>query len=296
MVIRVGPTEHQILKDITDNISNTLNSVGILNRVFSRIKSPASTERKIKEKQEEYTKSGKKIQDIFGIRVTLYFIDDEEIAIGLIKKNFIEVPESHSIDSLGSDVFGPQRCNLVFRIDSKLAAPSALFDHVLIDTTFEVQFRTILSEGWHEVEHDLRYKCKSDWDSEKNLSRQLNGQLATLETCSWAMLKVFEELAYKKYKSKQWPSFFRNILRIRFDDTTFSEPISNFLNNNNNIGKDLLKIERNVLLSPLSSISLKVPLKMDNVFFILNRAVLNNQQVKLLEPELLKGILDESFG
>ena len=30
------------------------------------------------------------------------------------------------------------------------------FDAALIDNTYEIQLRTVLSEGWHEVEHDLR--------------------------------------------------------------------------------------------------------------------------------------------
>jgi ppGpp synthetase/RelA/SpoT-type nucleotidyltranferase len=34
----------------------------------------------------------------------------------------------------------------------------------LVDNTFEIQFRTTLSEGWHEVDHLMRYKCKPDWE------------------------------------------------------------------------------------------------------------------------------------
>nr|WP_255419996.1 MULTISPECIES: hypothetical protein [Parabacteroides] len=27
-----------------------------------------------------------------------------------------------------------------------------------IDSTFKIQVRTTLSEGWHEIEHNMRYK------------------------------------------------------------------------------------------------------------------------------------------
>ena len=213
-MIRIGPTEESIFKVISEHIAEKLSSVGVFNRVFSRIKSVSSIERKITLRREDYIQKGKKMQDVFGIRITVYFLDDEKIAEKLIKSIFQEVPDAHSIDSVGKDRFGPMRHNLVFKIDSDISATSNLFDQEFIDSTFEVQFRTVFSEGWHEVEHDLRYKCKSDWDFENDLNRQLNGQLAGLETSEWAMLKIFDELAYKKYKSKEWNSFFRNIFSI----------------------------------------------------------------------------------
>lgn len=70
----------------------------------------------------------------------------------------------------------------------------------LIDETYEIQIRTILSEGWHEVEHDLRYKCKEEWNNFQEESRLLNGIYATLESSEWAMLTLFEKLSYSQYK------------------------------------------------------------------------------------------------
>lgn len=236
------------------------------------------------------------MQDVFGIRVTLYFLDDEAIAINLVKSIFTEIPGAHSVDNFDNDRFGPIRNNFVFRIDETYVETSSLFDQELIDSTFEVQFRTVFSEGWHEVEHDLRYKCKDDWNEEIGLSRQLNGQLAALQTSDWAILKIFDELAYKKYKEKQWNSFFRNILRIRFDDQGFSETIIAILNENPGIAKELLRTERTKLIGPLIDLTTKVPLKMDTVFFILNRTLLRNKTIRNLESESLSNILSESFS
>jgi len=294
-MIRIGATEEQILKQLGTSISEKLDSAGIFNRVFSRIKSKVSIEKKIDEKREEYLVKGKKIQDVFGIRVTLYFMDDEKIAIDLVKGMFSEIPDSHSIDPLTKDHFGPIRNNLVFKIGDTLAESSSLFEHDFIDSTFEVQFRTVFSEGWHEVEHDLRYKCKNDWEFEDMLSRQLNGQLAVLETTDWAMLKIFDELTYKKYKSKEWNSFFRNMLRIRFEDQSFSEPILSYFSKCNSLAKDLLKLDRNHLISGLITLKSKIPLKMDNVLYIVNRDVLHYDELIEFETPMLKDILEESF-
>lgn len=294
-MIRIGATEDHILKQITSKIENELNSAGIFFRVFSRIKSVNSIEKKLSEKEQSYKAEGKKMQDSLGVRVTLYFLDDESIAINLVKELYSEVLGSHSIDMLAKDQFGPVRNNLVFKIPQELSETSSLFDHKLIDSTFEVQFRTIFSEGWHEVEHDLRYKCKNDWEKEDLLSRQLNGQLAALETTDWAMLKIFDELAYKKYKGKEWNSFFRNVLRIRFEDFEFSSPVISMFDRQPEIAKEFLKNDREKLILSLIRLKTKIPLLMDNVLFIINRAFFKNQEILLLETEVLKAILDESF-
>jgi ppGpp synthetase/RelA/SpoT-type nucleotidyltranferase len=294
-MIKIGSTEENILFDVSSQISNKLDQAGIFNRVFARIKSRISIEKKLLQKGLEYKEKNKKMQDVFGIRVTLYFVDDESIAIKIVKGLFQEVPDAHSIDNQDKERFGPVRNNLVFRIDQKHIETSSLFDQELIDSTFEVQFRTIFSEGWHEVEHDLRYKCKKDWENEHELSRQLNGQLAVLEASDWAMLKIFDELSYKKYKAKEWNSFFRNALRIRFDDLELSPPILQILNKNTSLAKELLRVERSKLIQPLINLSSKVPLKMDNVIFILNRNIFKNDEITQLETESMKSILSESF-
>lgn len=295
-MIKIGATEEQILYKIVNSINTKLDSVGIFNRVFARIKTKSSIIKKLTKKEEEYKRLNKKMQDLFGIRVTLYFADDEDIAIELVKNLFVELPESHNIDELSKDQFKPIKKNLVFRIPDELKETSNLFDHDLIDSTFEVQFRTIFSEGWHEVEHDMRYKCLPDWSNEDVLYRQLNGLLAVLETSDWAMLKIFDELSYKKYKLRQWNSFFRNLVRIRFEDEGFSEEIVGYLNSNPNIARELLKKDRTTIMKGLINLRSKLPLKMDNVFFIINRVIILNEDIKSMESSTLKNILDESFN
>lgn len=295
-MIRIGATEEQILRELSDRISEKLSSVGIFNRVFSRIKGKTSIEKKLKEKEEEYREKGKKMQDVFGIRVTLYFLDDEEIAVNLVKGIFEEIPESHSVDPLKKDQFGPVRNNLVFRIPKNFIDSSSLFDQEFIDSSFEVQFRTVFSEGWHEVEHDLRYKCKNDWEKQTLLSRQLNGQLAVLETSDWAMIKIFDELAYIKYKNKEWNSFFRNVMRIRFEDTDFSPSIIEILNNKNDLAREIVKQDRKNLMTALIKLKTKISLKMDHVIFIINRNIINDPDIINLETESLKSILNETFS
>lgn len=70
-----------------------------------------------------------------------------------------------SIDEPNKDSFKASRYNIIYSLTDELSDVLNLgddFNH--IDSTFELQIRTIFSEGWHEVEHDLRYKCTKDWE------------------------------------------------------------------------------------------------------------------------------------
>lgn len=82
-----------------------------------------------------------------------------------------------------TDQFTVNRHNLVFKVPDVYSNEIGIaIRNRPIDTTFELQLRSILSEGWHEVDHDLRYKSKSNWINQGDLSRALNGIMATLET------------------------------------------------------------------------------------------------------------------
>ena len=56
-----------------------------------------------------------------------------------------------------------------------------------------------------------------------------------------------------------------------------------------------MKHDRAQLISGLIRLKSKIPLKMDNVFFIINRAVLLDEEIKELESSIVKNILEESF-
>lgn len=70
----------QLRKDVEEIINKT----GIFARVFSRIKSSDSLNNKFLKKN--YKKGERELQDLFGVRVVLYFKDD----INVIRKLIIE--------------------------------------------------------------------------------------------------------------------------------------------------------------------------------------------------------------
>lgn len=229
-----------IRTNIENRIIPILDKAGMYYRIFSRVKSTSSINRKLSKKAIEYREKGKKMQDIIGIRIIFYFQEDVNIFYEKLKcmEGYDKNNESNSLEELkelsdiiegldGKDsnqgmlkkllpfhdkIFMPERLNIVMNMNEQeknafqLLLPT-LGDYVdLIDSTYEIQLRTVLSEGWHEIEHDLRYKTKDEtwWNFCTEESRMLNGIYAALETNERALSQMIEELTYKNYKNHSW--------------------------------------------------------------------------------------------
>lgn len=259
-----------IAEDVRREIDDLLSSVGILFRVFARGKDPLSLQQKIDREPGKYILDKKMIQDVIGVRVALYFPDDIPIVKSILESRFKFNSAASAIDMPESDQFSVTRFNLVFELSSDLKDNFMKIrgNHPL-DATFEVQLRSILSEGWHEVEHDLRYKAKDNWIEHNDLSRALNGVVATLESSEWSMSKIFDELAYRHYKKKNWQGMLPSLLRMRLRGA-ISKEISDALDSNAEAAKDLLKIDRAILLETLSNAKPKLPVTLDNVVYFWN--------------------------
>ncbi|NYE27675.1 ppGpp synthetase/RelA/SpoT-type nucleotidyltransferase [Rhodanobacter sp. K2T2] len=278
---------------IRKEIDQELTSIGLLCRVFGRGKSAASLRSKLGS-LDKYSPTGKLIQDAIGIRVVLYFQEDVEVADAVLRRRYQCDDASSTIDKPVDTVFSVSRYNLVFRLAEEyyrdIGSPTVEFP---IDRAFEVQIRTILSEGWHEVEHDLRYKRKADWINSDDLSRGLNGVLATLETAEWSMRKIFDDLAYKHYKSRKWDALIHSVLRMRIT-TPLSNSICVFLESNTDAARKLIRINRFDLLSALAKMAPRIPLTADNMIFVWNRVSLRNTDLTNLTPRIIAETMDNS--
>lgn len=272
-------------KELQKRIERKLNRCGIMYRVFSRIKERKSIDIKLEKKWEKYKSEGKKMQDIIGIRIVLYFKDDIEICIRLLKELF-EV-DNYEHDRPDTETFKPQRINYVFRIPQDVFMISEdASQKCLIDNTFEVQVRTIFSEGWHEVEHDIRYKYKEDWEDEEFLSREFNGLMAVLEVCDNNILSICNDVAYKKYKQNEWEAMIRNKFRLRFQHTPLNSDLKKFLDTNPGVGKELFRFERKDIIEFLCNN--RIPLTCDNLVYIFNEISIRNSQLHEFVPDLIK--------
>ena len=279
--------------DLERDISKMLDRCGLYYRIFTRRKSSRSCIEKIVTKKYEESESGKKMQDLIGVRIALYFKDDIPICRTIIENAFSIDQENSIIDEAESATFKAERLNLICKLpDNYINMFDASIWNYPIDKTFEVQIRTVFSEGWHEVEHDLRYKNKSDWDPHRDLERQLNGVFATLETCDWAILQIFDGLSYRKYQAEDWSSMLRNHLRIHMDNTNLSQPLVDIFNANKSLAKEFLKVDRKRILTMLAAPKgSPLYLSMDNVVYFINAVQIRNEQIIELTPPLIHELI-----
>lgn len=288
-----------ILKDIETKLRDNLSHSGFMFHIFSRVKSTESINAKLSKKAEMYRNENKKMQDFLALRITLYFSDDVEIVHQYLKTmpDFVD----ESVDVAEVDRFCPKRLNLVMRVPKRLKkdmqiAISQTDYGDLIDDTYEVQIRTILSEGWHEVEHDLRYKCKEEWSDFGEESRLLNGIYATLESAEWSMLTLFDRLSYSHYKKQNWNCMMRNKMRIRFVDKSLSEDIVSFLDCNKPVAKKLFRVNRAKVMRALLEKGFCFPLTYDTTLHIINHLGVKNKELATLADPTLQKELCILFG
>lgn len=280
-----------ITKKIESSLESDLNKCGLMYRMFSRVKTEQSITNKVTNKK--YRENGKKITDVIGIRITLYFQDDVELVYNLLKNksNF----DHESTDSTSVDEFKPIRCNLTFNFLDEYKRDANLVFHQdadVIDTMYEVQIRTVLSEGWHEVEHDLRYKCKEDWEEHNDLNRNLNGIFATLETSEFSMLQLFNNLSHRHYKNKNIEAVFKTKFRIRLINTPIDEKIAQTLVSKDGLLKKFYRINRNAILTKMMKNKVALPLTLDNFIFILNYLVVKDSDITSFASEFIKNELE----
>lgn len=297
-------------KLIVDQLKIYLNHSGVFYRIFSRSKSIQSIKKKLEIKKDKYSINGSKMQDLIGIRVVFYFLDDIHIFAEYLRKKEFYVDESNSERDLAkteiknidlvNTVFMPTRLNFICRIPENLVVDLQQqlmqvteFDARLIDMTYEIQLRSVLSEGWHEVEHDLRYKCKDEpwWNYCKEESRFLNGIFATLETSERSMKELFSNIAYKNYKNKDWAAMMRNHFCLRFVDSSLEEWVINLFNNNNDIAKAYYRFDRSALIKVLCQSPITFKLRMMHVVFLINRMSNISDEITAKEKPTMKEIL-----
>lgn len=277
-----------IEKKIREKLLNELTRASLLFRLHSRIKESTS----IKEKSERkgYSPEGKLMQDLIGFRITTYFNDDIKVVVEICKKIFGDGELVY--DEPDIEVFKPLRKNMVCKFPSEemeifMDLKNKKSDYEIIDSTFEIQFRTTLSEGWHEVDHNLRYKCKKDWADLNNESRMLNGIYASLETSDQTLKALFEDISYHHYKAKRWEALIRNKFRLRFLNQPLDDKLIAIFNENTEIGKALFKINRDKVIDCFVNSALSFPMSFNSLIYFINYFFIRNEKIIKLTPEVL---------
>jgi len=289
-------TLNQVKDELMREMRQQLDRCGVMYRIFGRGKSLSSLSHKMRIKGEKYRSGIGKIQDAIGIRIVLYFPDDIDV---ISMAYMIKDVKDLAIDQLNESTFRPRRLNIVRELPSSLvedfrrALPPEY--EPFIDNTYELQIRSIFSEGWHEVEHDFRYKCKEDWQGCETLSRALNGISATLESAEWGMNAIFRDLANYHFSEGNYRAMIRNKMHIRLVNEDLSAEVSSYLKANYQVAERLYDADRQLPLLVLLNNNITLPLTYDNIIFLLNRIELKDEGLLAFEPTEVKALLNQIF-
>ncbi|MCQ2575667.1 MAG: (p)ppGpp synthetase [Treponema sp.] len=154
-----------IINNIIENLQNNI-QLSTRPTYKSRVKSFESYYKKIlrlKPQEASTTESFVYITDMMGIRMICAFLEDINIAVEQIKKNFdvVEV-EVKGADKKFSE-FGYESTHVLIKIPESCkpqADKYADLPQITDDIVCEIQIRTILQDAWAEVEHELIYKTE----------------------------------------------------------------------------------------------------------------------------------------
>jgi ppGpp synthetase/RelA/SpoT-type nucleotidyltranferase len=239
---------------LEEDITHIIDRTGIYFRIFYRVKTPASIVKKLGKDGYGFGDGDKKLQDLIGLRVVVYYHDDMPIVRTILDETFRRVGE-WSQTGTTEEEFKATKQNGVFRVPNEYQRTYVGdFDGIPADFTFEVQLRTISFEGWHEIEHDMRYKSthgEAFWRNNEDLSRTLNCVLANLELCDWSTVSVFDKLSYYHFKEGNWEMMIKGKYRLRFDEEPLAPELVEFLNANPEVAYCLYRCNRDQIIFPL---------------------------------------------
>ena len=281
--VKVPAIVEQDLKRI---ISDRLEQCGLYFRVFSRIKTAASMAHKFELK--DYGNGGGKLQDLVGVRVNLYFDDDVDICRNIMENTFDVLGWSTSERS--EEEFKPTKLNGVCRLPEYLRSEISpdTWD-MYIDDTFEIQIKTMFFEGWHEIEHDMRYKGEELWKDYKGFSRYFNSILATLELCDKSMVTLFEDLGHSLYKSGRWSDMIKSHFRLKLGEASLYPEVEQLLNEDleqvDNLAKRIYKTKKPVLVEQLLRRSRKIPINVNTIIALLNDSQFHDSRLTAIFKE-----------
>ena len=262
-------------------IEERLKQSGLYYRIFSRIKTSESLARKY---QVKFYNADKKIQDLVGLRVDVYFEDDLRICRQMMERMFSLVEWSESEQN--EVEFKPVKINGVFRLPDYLKQQiSDETWEMCIDDTFEIQLKTVFFEGWHEIEHDMKYKGGELWSGKNSFARYFNSILATLELCDKSLVTLFENLGHELYKERNWAGMMKAHYRLKMEERPMYPELEELLNNDRseeNLGKRLFKTSRQVLVEELLKQPRRVPINVNTIAALVNEAVIHDERLEKL--------------
>jgi ppGpp synthetase/RelA/SpoT-type nucleotidyltranferase len=273
---------NEIALKIQEAIVDIFHNSGIYYRIFYRVKKAKSLTEKLNRGGYGLEPGEKRVQDIIGLRIVLYYGDDLSIGQKIMRDTFLMLGDWEKTETK-EDQFAASKINGIFYIPEEFMINYKIPENKLpVQSVFELQFRTMFFEGWHEIEHDMRYKTHfaddTFWKGSPDLSRILNCIVANLELCDWSMLGLFDQLAEYHYKEKNWEMMLKSKFRLRMSEKHLSEEIADFFDASLEVAEQIYYCTRSRLIESLMG-TVHGEITYDLLVRILNEKYVHNEEL-----------------
>lgn len=176
--------------NLKNNLKNLLLEKNIdFMEVDYRIKTLESFNEKIKRKR--YKEPLDEIEDICGVRIICYYVNDLKRIDNLIEENFTVLSKSYKEQELDENQFGYRSNHYIVNLKQDWCVVPILKG--LNEYKAEIQVRTILMHAWADISHKLNYKKTG---KNKEFERKLNQLSALFEIADeyFVNLKEFKRM------------------------------------------------------------------------------------------------------
>ena len=116
-----------------------------------------------------------------------------------------------------------------------------------------------------------------------------------METAEWNMKSLFDQMARTNLQNKNYRAMLRNKMHLRIKGEDFSTKVNQFLLEHPHIAESILNTDRFIIILTLLNHQNTIELTYDNLLFFINRIEMNNQELKELESENTRKMLDNFF-
>lgn len=156
--------------------------------IESRTKSVDSIIEKLERKEIE---SIKEITDVSGLRIVLYYQDDVDKVVEIVKENFAidEKNSTNKANLYSTNEFGYLSVHYIVSLNEKRNSLSEWTNYLNLKA--EIQIRTVLQHSWASISHEFFYKKK--YEIPKDLERKLYRLAGLFELADEQFLNIRNE-------------------------------------------------------------------------------------------------------
>lgn len=185
-----GLAMNQVVNTAT-NIKNRLNEIynyNLIEKIDCRVKSKDSILRKMDKKDIPFTYQAmvKYVDDIAGVRIICPLQDD----VLLVKEVIKNMPNIHVIQE--KDYITTPKKSGYSAYHLIVETPLTINTETVI-MKVEIQIRTVAMDFWAEMEHDIRYKNKTNKQLTKTESKKLTWYAKKLEKLQEKMVRLYRK-------------------------------------------------------------------------------------------------------